>query len=262
MKELQARAYYVGNELKLDEIDKKTDLHPIVRKRDFLLYELAPDTFVVAYSFGVWVFIGYDQKLEKAYIKKYLRFVSDPQEKYLSEEYAVVIDENTEKELAEFNRAVFRKIDPGRLMLLSEVLAQSVAMDYFDGLVEIMAGRLEKMNTDLSSRGSLPSNTKAIIKLLGTDNLILQRILARLSILDAPDLVWENEEYEKPYASLRTIFDLDDRFKAIESKLGFIQSNSQFFIDLIQSRRSDRLEITILLVIIFETFLVLLELFR
>lgn len=259
MKELSARAYYVGDELKLAEIDKKTELQPVVRKRNFLLYELSPETYAFAYSFGVWVFIGYEQKMEKAYIKKYVRFVSDPQEKNLVEEYAIAIDETAEKESVGFNQVIFKTLDLGRLTLLAEVLAQSVAMDHFDGLVEIMAGRLEKMNHDLSTRGSLPRDTKSVIKLLGTDNLILQRILARLSILDAPDLAWEKEEYEKLYRILRDFFDLDDRFKTIESKLGFIQTNSQFFIELMQSRRSDRLEITILLVIIFETILVLLE---
>ncbi len=261
MKELSARSYYVGNELKIAEIDKKTELQPIIRKRDLLIYELSKDVYALAYSFGVWVFVGYDPKMEKAYIKKFLRYVVDPQEKHLTEEYGIVVDETLEKDSAEFNRVLFRVLDVGRVTLLAEVLAQSVAMDHFENLVEEMSVRLEKMNINLSSRGKLPNNTKAIVKLHGTDNLILQFVLSRLSILDSPDLVWENEEYEKIYGSLRNLFDLRDRFETLQAKLNFTQNNSQFFLELLQDRRSGRMELAILFVIIIETLLVVWELF-
>lgn len=261
MKELGARAYYVGNELKIAEIDKKNELQPVVRKRDFLLYELASETYVFAYTFGVWVFIGYDPKLEKAYIKKYARFIADPQEKQLVEEYGITVDDSLEKDSVDYDRVRLRSLDLEKVMLLSEVLAQSVAMDHFDTLVDEMSRRLEKVNSSLSTRGLLLARTKGIAQIIATNNLILQLILSRLSILDAPDVVWEKEEYDRLYGSMRTMFDLDDRFKTIEAKLRFVQSNSEFFLDFLQARRSERLELAILAVIIFETFLVLLELF-
>lgn len=262
MRELQVRAYYAGNELKLAEIDKKTELQPIVRKRDFLLYELSSETYVFVYSFGVWVFIGYDPKLEKAYIKKYARFISEPQEKLLVEEYAIGIEETLEKESVEFDRVKFRSLELDKIILLAEVLAQTVAMDHFDALSNEMSGRLEKVNIGLSTRGKLLAKAGSIARLIATNNLILQLIISRLSILDAPEVAWEKEEYDHLYKSLRSQFDLDDRFKTIEAKLNFIQNNSVFFLDLLEGRRSERLEVAILIVIVFETLLVFLELFR
>lgn len=261
MKELSARAYFVGNGLKIAEIDKKTDLQPLLRKRDLLVYELAPETYVFAYAFGVWVFIGYDAKLEKTYIKKYARFIDEPQEKQLIEEYLIVVDDTLEKESVEFDRVRLRSLELEKVMLLSEVLAQSAAMDHFDNLSQEMSNRLEKINTNLSTRGLILASTKGVAQLIATNNLILQLIISRLSILDAPEVVWEKEEYDRLYTSLRSQFDLDDRFKTIEAKLNFIQTNSQFLLDLLQSRRTERLELAILAVIVFETFLVLLELF-
>lgn len=261
MKELSARAYYVGNELKIAEIDKRTELQPIVRKRDFLVYELAGETYAFAYSFGVWVFIGYDPKLEKSYIKKYARFVDGPQEKHLIEEYTVALDDTLEKESVEFDKIKLKSLDMEKVMLLSEVLAQSVAMDHFDALSGEMGGRLEKVNIGLASRGRLLARPKGVTQLIATNNLIMQLIISRLSILDAPEVVWEKEEYDRLYTSLRSQFDLDDRFKTIEAKLSFIQNNSQFFLDLLQGRTAERLELAILVVIVFETFLVLLQIF-
>lgn len=261
MKELSARAYYVGNELKIAEIDKKTELQPIVRKRDFLVYELAPETYAFAYTFGVWVFIGYDPKLEKAYIKKYARFVEGPQEKHLIEEYTVALDDALEKESVEFDKIKLKYLDMEKVTLLSEVLAQSVSMDHFDALAAEMGGRLEKVNIGLASRGRLLARSKGVTQLIATNNLIMQLIISRLGVLDAPEVVWEKEEYDRLYTSLRSQFDLDDRFKTIEAKLGFIQNNSEFFLNLLQGRRSARLELAILVVIIFETFLVALEVF-
>ncbi len=262
MKELSVRAYYVGNELKIAEIDKKTETQPLIRKRDFLVYELAPETYVFAYTFGVWVFIGYDSKLEKAYIKKYNRFIGEPQEKQLIEEYLVALDETIEKESVEFDKIKLRTLEMEKILLLAEVLAQSVAMDYFDSLSDEMGSRLEKVNVGLAGKGRLLAKPKEIARLIASNNRILQLIISRLSILDAPEVVWEKEEYDRLYTSLRSQFDLDDRFKTIEAKLGFIQNNSEFFLGLLQGRRSERLEITILIVIIFETLLVLLEVFR
>lgn len=262
MRELSARAYYVGNELKIAEIDKKTELQPLVRKRDFLVYELASETYAFAYDFGVWAFIGYDPKLEKAYIKKYARFIGEPQEKHIVEEYAVVLDETLEKETVEFDKIKLKSLDLEKVMLLSEVLAQSIAMDHFDSLADEMGSRLEKVNAGLASRGRLLARPKGIARLIATNNFIMQLIISRLGVLDAPEVVWEKEEYDRLYTSLRSQFDLDDRFKIIESKLSFIQNNSEFFLNLLQGRRSERLEIAILIVIVFETLLVLLEVFR
>ncbi len=262
MKELSIRAYYVGNELKIAEIDKKTELQPLVRKRDFLVYELAPEIYAFAYTFGVWVFVGYDAKLEKAYIKKYARFIGESQERQLVEEYVIILDETIEKESVEFNSVKFKSLELEKVMLLAEVLAQSVAMDHFDALSDEMGSRLEKVNLGLASRGRLLAKSKGIAQLIASNNAILQLIISRLSILDAPEMVWEKEEYDRLYSSLRSQFDLDDRFKTIEAKLGFIQNNSEFFLNLLQGRRSERLEIAILIVIVFETLLVLLELFR
>ena len=92
--------------------------------------------------------------------------------------------------------------------------------------------------------------------------MILQQILSRLSLLDKPDITWDSPELETLFGHMRKMYELDDRFRAVEFKLDSIQDNSKALLSILQTRRSERLEIVIVALILIEVVLFVYELFR
>ena len=92
---------------------------------------------------------------------------------------------------------------------------------------------------------------------MGTGNSILQSTIPRLALLDKPDIVWEHSDLESIYQNMRTMFELDDRFKNIEYKIQYIQNSSEIFLSLLRDRRAQALELIIIFLIALEILLFL-----
>jgi uncharacterized Rmd1/YagE family protein len=83
----------------------------------------------------------------------------------------------------------------------------------------------------------------------------LQSIITRLSLLDQPDVVWDKQELEALYKSLRSFYALDDRFRNIEFKIDYIGNNSETILTLLQHRRDVALELVVIVLIVIEVVL-------
>ncbi len=249
-------AIYAARGIKLAEAEKRMEQTPASRKRNLLVYELAKDQFVFIYSFGAVVFANVDLKNAYKLLRKIHKALTEPLEDDLMEEYAWTDKEVTADEVG-FNVLKIKEVTPDKLSLAAYVLAQSVAIDYFDSLAESIVSTFEKLNIELEHKGSLRTSTRKILKMVGGGNSILQSTIARLSLLDKPDIVWEHADLESLYQNMRAMFELDDRFKNIEYKIQYIQNSSEIVLSLLRDRRSQALELVVIFLIILEIFLAL-----
>jgi uncharacterized Rmd1/YagE family protein len=60
---------------------------------------------------------------------------------------------------------------------------------------------------------------------------------------------------------MRTTFEIEDRYRTQNHKLGVIQDNLEIIVDLVQSRRATALEATVVVLILFEIVMGLLGFF-
>jgi hypothetical protein len=93
---------------------------------------------------------------------------------------------------------------------------------------------------------------------------VRNRLLAnsRLGALDAPwrqnvpgaktDLVWDRPDLERLYARLQDEYELTERAEALSRKLKLISDTAEMLTDMINTQRWLRLEIMIVLLILFE----------
>jgi uncharacterized Rmd1/YagE family protein len=58
---------------------------------------------------------------------------------------------------------------------------------------------------------------------------------------------------------MRNEFEIDDRFENIEFKLNLIQQNAKFFLEMLNDKKSNSLEWTIIILIGFECTLMILD---
>jgi uncharacterized Rmd1/YagE family protein len=68
-------------------------------------------------------------------------------------------------------------------------------------------------------------------------------------------MLWDNPQLDRLYGRLEAEFELGDRARAMERKLEVIGDAAEWLLDLVQDKRSHRLELAILALIAFETLL-------
>ncbi len=58
---------------------------------------------------------------------------------------------------------------------------------------------------------------------------------------------------------MRSEFEIESRFEHIEFKLNLIQQNAKFFLEMLNDKKSNSLEWTIIVLIMFECILMIME---
>ena len=251
-------AYYVAKSLNLAEIEKKNELSLLTKRRNSLVIQPSQDRTLVVFSFGVAVFFNFEEKLISKLLKQITKYGEETLEKPDTEDYAVVMD--PEKKLSvEFDSVVVSKIDPEQIHLISEVLAQSAAIDHVEQRVNSFVKRFEHINASLEKSGRIPVHDKEVLKTIGAGRNIVQYVLSQLSLLDKPDITWEEKELESLFIGMRKMFELQDRFQALEFRLNFIQDTSELLLDVLENKRSFNLEVAVIVLSVADVALFLYE---
>jgi uncharacterized Rmd1/YagE family protein len=160
-----------------------------------------------------------------------------------------------------FDRVVLAEPTLPALKVISLLLAQSVAMDYYDEDVQEILKRTEAITKSLQAEGRLPGRINDLVRFIGSCIATKNDVIATLALFDKPDSTWEDQQIDHLYNGLRQELELDDRFRALEAKLRMIQENMELLVDLSNSRSTWRLELTVVLLILFEVMLSLWQLF-
>ena len=211
---------------------------------------------IFAFNFGVLAFWDYtaDQAvIERDQILNNAGLSPQP-EQFRVEDYLVEIDSKAIPRV-EFSRIVLDRLTLERTELISLTVAQSAAMEFYEGLVEQIRTEVAVMVGHLASRGRVAYSAKKLQRTIGHVILIRNDIVGVLHMLDKPDLCWEDKTMDALYEDFRAVFDLEERYLALQYKLTSIQDSLEILLETFRSRRSYVVEFLILLFIVFEIVL-------
>lgn len=228
--------------------------------KTFAMARHDPDHWVVLFDFGAVVFFDCGKDERDAFMTKLLALLPPEPHPPLVEDYLVELREGASPSVA-FDRVIVPEIDPTIVELLSVIVAQSVAIDYYEEDVRAIYRRVEQFTANLADRGSLRLPARDVNRIVGNVLAVRNQIGMTLSLVDEPPATWEREVYDRLYRALRNAFEIEDRHRAIEYKLQLIQQNLEIVVNLLQTRRGQVLEVTIILLIAFEIALTLLDKF-
>jgi uncharacterized Rmd1/YagE family protein len=82
--------------------------------------------------------------------------------------------------------------------------------------------------------------------------LVQNRVSGRVAVAEKPDVVWDRPDLERLYARLQDEYELKERADALSRKLSVISDTAEMLTDMIDTQRSLRLEVIIVLLILFE----------
>src|SRR5439155_26294098 len=146
-----------------------------------------------------------------------------------------------------------------RAEVVALIVAHSAALEYYERIVAGLFTRTTELVEPLEKRGSVSAQIRRLHRFIGEAIATRNELFTVLALLDKPDATWDDPAMDRIYDELRAEFDLVDRYTTMKQKLDGVQEALELVLDVARDRRMWLLEVTIVLLILFE---LLLEVFR
>ena len=148
-----------------------------------------------------------------------------------------------------------------RLEAVAAVLSKSVAWRQYESDVAMTFDRIEPFAVRLEQSGQGGRNMGLLLRHIGRVLLDEMKMVARAEVTDRPELIWDHPELEQLYLRLEDEFELQERAAILDRKLELISRTVETVLDLLQKRRSVRVEWYIVILIVMELALTLYQIF-
>lgn len=222
-----------------------------------LQLQYGENSYLFVYRFGCLVFFNASRELidrETGRLRAALGgILANP----TTETYQVVVADGPPK--VEFEYVELKKLTLDPLRMIAMSIGQSAALEYFEVRSERMLLETAALMNELAAAGGLPFASKRLLKLIGSIASTRQYVMSNLSILDPPDETWKSKELERLYKELQGNFDIDVRFRTLDRKLTLVQDNIELLTGLIEAKKTNFLEMLIVILIVTELVLAVLS---
>ncbi len=216
--------------------------------------------YMVLFRYGVVVFVNIPLPEQQHLIETTLRPFLEGEADKAEEETCEIVTAPGQDDRVQGDRILLRELSLPRLQLLAEMMARSVLLAGYESrisqgfdLVEPMAERLA------ASRGVRSS--RQLLQTIGTALATEHDMVGRAAVTEKPDLLWEHSDLEGLYLMLEIEFELRERDGALARKIDLVARTAQTALELLQARRSLRVEWYIVILIVVEILLTLFEMF-
>jgi required for meiotic nuclear division protein 1 len=139
-----------------------------------------------------------------------------------------------------------------RLMIVADALAKSVVLGRGERELTNVFDIIEPFARELATLGRTSKNRTDMLKLLGEALLVQHRVSGRVAVGEKPDVLWDRPDLERLYARLEDEYELSERVETLNRKLAVIADTATTLADIIDTKRSLRLEVIVVILIAFE----------
>jgi required for meiotic nuclear division protein 1 len=252
---LRARAVLLGDRLNPD------------RTSEARLISTAPfsyrkgEGYVVAFRYGAAVLIGLSPEDEEESLAR-LAPPGGPQTGREEERLALELQPGAEEGLSPAGVLQLKGMNPAQALVLADILGKSVALAHYEKEVASVFDTIEPAASRLAASGELPSRRHELLKLVGSALLTQHRVSGRIAFAEKPDILWEHPELERFYARLEDEYEIVERGTLLNQKMSVIASAAETFTDMMDTARSARLELLIVILILAELVIAAATLFH
>ncbi|HUN99459.1 MAG TPA: RMD1 family protein [Bradyrhizobium sp.] len=206
----------------------------------------------VLFRYGVVVLIDMSPQQERDFLGKLSTYVSGKFDRYEEEIATVRLTDADEDQVPVGGPIQVKSMSHERLLVIADALAKSVVLAHDERQVASVFEVIEPFARELATRGKARLDRTGILKLIGNALLVQHRVSGRVAITEKPDALWERPDLERLYARLEDEYELRERVEALNRKLAVISETANTLADIIDTRRSLRLELIIIALIAFE----------
>lgn len=173
----------------------------------------------------------------------------------------IVIEPGCEERVDATGAVRLHEASPDRLQIVAEALAKSAALAHHELRVAEVLDRIEPMARSLRLGGRSRIPVRRMLGEIGDALLTETRMVGRVEVAESPEIAWDRPDLDRLYARLREDYELRDRDRILTRKLELVSRTASFLLELLQSRRSLRVEWYIVILILVEIGIILYDMF-
>ena len=252
--------------------------------------------YVVVYRFGAVVFFNLTTKESSRLLEEIKKHAVNPISIGFErrEHFEVALQPHLETATGKItsDSAMVRELDMNTVGIVSNIMGQTVALDWHNDTVDELLAKFSSVNSSVERTGGFTSiERNTLFQVVARNNSLFIDMVGKLGIKDRSDTAWNLSQYEGLHEGMRKEFELDERFRVsdyyssiklcsnflrlyglthfhvwlcddiqnVEMKLDLIQQNAKFFIEVLDSQKSNALEWVIIVLISFECGLMMLD---
>jgi uncharacterized Rmd1/YagE family protein len=226
---VRARALYLGERIDVRALEATQRLSPLSP----LVLAAGERGVAVFFRYGVVVFFNVAPLEDAGFVTQLRSFVGEPFAKPETEDLEIRIADDAPADRAD-------RADRTDSAIVTTSQALTVAA-------------LQRGHKRNAFEAQLRKN-------LGSTILIQSAMTGRIEIDDKPELLWERPDLERLYLRLEDEFELRERDKVLERRLGLISSTAEMLLNLSDNKHAHRLEWYIIVLILGEMAITLITL--
>jgi uncharacterized Rmd1/YagE family protein len=235
-----------------DRIDTSQLEHDHVVSTMPLTYKFGKDGFVTLFRYGVAVMIGLAPEEEAEVLAGLKPRLIRPVQQTEEETVSIDLTPDKDAQILPGGPIVLRAITSDSIVVIADALSKSVVLAHDEREVAAVFELVEPFARQLAEKGRASAGRRTILKQIGNALLVQQRVSGRVAVTDKPDVLWDRPDLERLYARLEDEYELKERADALFRKLSVISESAEVLGDILDTKRSFRLEIIIVVLIAVE----------
>jgi uncharacterized Rmd1/YagE family protein len=249
----RCRAHYLGERLDV------RGLEPRMSNQLPVMVEVGSSGCAALFRYGAVVLFGVAPVEEAGFLEA---LASRVQESFARpESEAVEIRVSAEAtETVEPDFLVLREVSVERLQVVAEILAKSVVLARHEQQVTEVFAKVEPLAARLH-QPRLGFHVGELLRHIGGTLLMEHQMVGRAEMLEKPELLWDRPDLERLYARLEDEYEVRERHLVLERKLTLISQTARTMLEVVQAKRSLRVEWYIVALIVVEILLSLYDMF-
>jgi len=226
-----------------------------------LAFRAGLDGVVAVFRYGVVVLFNLSLLEEDEVLRGLRSRVIRPIEAREEETAIIELSPDKDDQILPGGPVLLKAVTPEHILVIADALAKSVVLARDEREVSSVIDVVEPFARVLAEQGRTPGGRRAILKHIGHALLVQHRVSGRVAVAEKPDAVWGRPDLERLYARLQDEYELTDRADALARKLALISETATMLTDIIDTKRSLRLEIMIVVLIVFEIIITAYQIF-
>jgi uncharacterized Rmd1/YagE family protein len=235
-----------------DRIDTSNLEHDGVVSTAPLTYKFGKEGLVTLFRYGVAVIMGLTAAEETDVMRSLQPRLVRPIKPSEEESAMIELAPDRDDQILPGGPITLKTITPDHLIVIADALSKSVVLARDEREVAAVFEVVEPFARQLAEYGRTFAGRRAILKHIGNGLLVQHRVSGRVAVAEKPDVVWDRPDLDRLYARMEDEYELQERAEALARKLKVIADTAEVLTDVIDTRRSLRLEIIIVILIAVE----------
>lgn len=219
--------------------------------------------YMVVFQYGSAVLFNVEDHDAEYYLQHVRRYASGLLSEMKKDDYAI-----KEKPLLVEDmqggpdHIILKNLDLDSIRIISSVLGQSIALDYFVSQVDGIVEEFTDINRGMEKSGTFTMDRKKLFQLVGKANSNLADVILKVGLFERSEIAWRDAKYGQILDYLREEYEVAQRFGNLDYKLKFVEHNIHFLQEVLQNRKSDLLEWCIIVLLSIENVIGIYEIIR